>query len=148
MCFINALFVPPSSAPSCPGTAAQRVQPTAQLAGTVPQSHPQRATHAPERHLSRVLPAATQRGRQQQQRRRWRRRRWKWFFSHLSQLSVSPFSSQQWYLSKLSCQLGALQSIPTARYAKYTHVPDPGQDAKLLCFSGLLLSCSQHEANC
>ncbi len=129
VCFINAFLVPPSSAPSCPGTAAQRVQPTAQLAGTVPQSHPQRAAHAPERHLSRVLPAATQRGRQQ---RRWRRRRWKRIFPHLSQLSVSPFSSQQWYLSKLSCQLGALQSIPTARYAKYTLVPDPGQDAKLL----------------
>lgn len=122
-------FVPPSSAPSCPGTATQRVQSTAQLAGTISQPHSQRATHAPERHLSRVLPAATQ-WRWQQQRRRWRRR----FFSHFSQLSISSFSSQQWYLSELSCQLGALQSIPAPRYTKYTHVPDPGIDARLLFF--------------
>lgn len=130
--FLPYLLLPTSSAPSCPGTTAQRVQPTAQLASTVPQSNPQRAAHAPERHLSRVLPAATQWGRRQQQwRRRWRRRQ---LFPHLAQLSVSSFSCQQWYLSKLSCQLGALQSIPAPRYAKYTRVPDPGQDAKLLCF--------------
>ena len=130
-----------SSASSCPGTASQRVQPTAQLAGTVPQPHPQRATHAPECHLSRILPAASQWGRGRRQQQQWRR--WRQLISHLSQLSVSSLSSQQWYLSKLSCQLGALQSIPAPRYAEYTNVPDPGKDAKLLCFSGLLLSRSQ-----
>lgn len=132
----SVLFTPSPSSPSCPGTTTQRVQPAAQLAGTVPQPHPQRAAYAPERHLSRVLPAAAQRGRQQQ----WRR-----LFFHLSQLSISSFSSQQRYLSKLSCQLRAFQSIPAPRY-----VPDPGKDASLLCYALvlLLLSWCQQEANC
>lgn len=128
---------PTSSAPSCPGTAAQRVQPTAQLAGTVPQPHPQRAAHAPERYLSRVLPAATQRG--QQHRWRWRG----WLFSNFSQLSLSSLSSQQWYLSQLSCQLGALQSIPAPRYANTLMYLTLGSKPNY-CVS---LDCRCHVAN-
>lgn len=132
------LCSPPCSSPTGPGTEAQRVQPAAQLARTVSQPHPQRAAHAPERHLPRLLPAAAQR---QQQQRRWRRRRWRRrrrrLFPHFSQFPLPFLSSQQRYLPQLSCQLGALQSIPTPRYAKLTLVPDPRKYARLLFF----LSC-------
>lgn len=123
ICFSWSFFLP-SSAASCPRTTTQRVQPTAQFARTVSQSHPQRAAHAAKRHLSGVLSTAAQ--------------RW-WLFFHFSQLSISPLSSQLWYLPKLSCQLGALQSIPTPRYAKAIHVPDPGKPAKLLFDSAVAL---------
>lgn len=131
------LCSPPSSSPTGPGTKAQRVQPAAQLARTVSQPHPQRAAHAPERHLPRLLPAAAQWQRRQQQRRRRRRRRRRRLFPHFSQFPLPFLSSQQRYLPQLSCQLGALQSIPTPRYAKLTHVPGPRKYARLLFF----LSC-------
>lgn len=118
-------FFLPSSAASCPCTATQRVQSTAQFACTVSQSHPQRAAHAPKRHLSGVLSTAAQRG---------------WLLFHFSQLSISPLSSQLWYLPKLPCQLGTLQSIPTPRYITPIHVPDPGKPARLLFDSAVALT--------
>lgn len=65
LCFVptspcSDRFLPPPSAASRAGAQTQRVQPAAQPPGQVPQRIPaQRAAHAAQRHLPRLLPAAS-----------------------------------------------------------------------------------------
>lgn len=57
----------------------------------------------------------------------------------------SPASSGTYPNSPASSGPSSPFQLPGTRHTR-SRIPDPGQEAKLLCFSGLSLSCRQQEA--